>query len=60
MHRPTTTTGLLEELRADVVVPERYSRRSLSGRWEQLAMTTAAAGVAVFGSILLCEATKPV
>lgn len=57
--KSTSTTILLEELRTGLVVPERYSRRSLCGRHEQLAATTAAACAAVLGSIVLREMTKP-
>lgn len=56
--KPTSTTLLLDELRAGLVVPERYSRKSLYGRHEQLAITAVAACVTLIGSILLCEATR--
>lgn len=49
--------GLLAELAADRVVPERYSRRSLYGRCEPTLITTVLAMVAVLGSVLLCEFT---
>lgn len=49
---------LLRELDAGLVVPERYSRRSLYGRCEPLLGTTLLALIAVLGSMLLCEATR--
>lgn len=44
---------LLAQLRDGSVVPERYSRRTLYGRYEQLMITTAVALVAVLGSMIL-------
>ena len=49
--------GLLAELAAGHVVPERYSRRSLYGRCEPTLITAVLAMVAVLGSVLLCELT---
>lgn len=44
---------LLAQLRDGSVVPERYSRRTLYGRYEQLMITAAMALVAVLGSMVL-------
>lgn len=54
MRAKATPLGLLlAQLKDGAVVPVRYSRRTLYGRYEQLMITTAAALLAVLGSMVL-------
>jgi len=55
----STVDRLLRELENGLVVPQRYSRRSLYGRYEPLLATTVLAFVAVIGSVLLHGLTAP-
>lgn len=51
--KATPLALLLAQLKDGAVVPERYSRRTVYGRYEQLMITTAVALVAVLGSMIL-------
>ncbi|WP_375386848.1 hypothetical protein [uncultured Amnibacterium sp.] len=55
---PMSLDRLLAELDDGIVVPQRYSRRSLYGRCEPMIATTLLAFVAIIGSMLACELTR--